>query len=196
MNDAATTVEDVWHTISDGLRAFLRARLPNDSDADDLLHDVFVRVHEKIGSLRQSERIEAWVYQIGRNALADFYRRRSPRLADAVEDVVDPHCDDDYKKNKNLAVAAWLPLMIDVLPQTLRDAVRMYEIEGVSQAEIASRLGISLSGAKSRVQRGRRRLEEILRGSCDFQLDRRGNIIACKPANDDDCGQASCECDD
>ena len=196
MNDAAPTVEDVWHAISDGLRAFLRSRVPNDSDADDLLHDVFVRVHEQIGSLRQGDRIESWVYQIGRNAVADFYRRRTPRSADAVEDVVDPHGEDDGGENRNRAVAAWLPLMIDVLPQTLRDAVRMYEIEGVSQAEIASRLGISLSGAKSRVQRGRKRLEEILRGSCEFQLDRRGNIIACKPANDDGCGHASCECDD
>jgi RNA polymerase sigma-70 factor (ECF subfamily) len=86
--------------------------------------------------------------------------------------------------------------MIDVLPQTLRDAVRMYEIDGVSQAEIASRLGISLSGAKSRVQSGRRRLEEILQSSYEFQVDRRGNTIACTPANDGGCGQASCESDD
>jgi RNA polymerase sigma-70 factor (ECF subfamily) len=87
-------------------------------------------------------------------------------------------------------------MMIDILPQTLRDAVRMYEIDGLSQSEIAKRLGISLSGAKSRVQRGRRQLEQVLGNSCQLDLDRRGNVISCKPAKLDDCGPIVCECGD
>jgi RNA polymerase sigma-70 factor (ECF subfamily) len=84
--------------------------------------------------------------------------------------------------------------MIGLLPETIGDALRMYEIEGLSQAEIANRLGISLSGAKSRVQRGRRRLDELLRDSCRFELDRRGNVIACQPAHDGNCADLRCEC--
>lgn len=192
--ETRATVEDVWRAFSESLRAFLKSRGLGQSDADDLLQEVFVRVYEKIGSLRQASRIEAWVVQIARNAVADYYRRR-PRLAEAVEDVVDPQGDGEASDNQNHAVASWLALSIDALPATLRDAVRMYEIDGVSQRDVADRLGVSLSGAKSRIQRGRRRLAEILRESCELQLDRRGNVIACKPAKPDNCGATSCECD-
>lgn len=161
MKDAIAS-ENVWNALSADLRGFLRSRVPSDSDADDLLQDVFVRVYENIGSLPQAGRVQSWVYQIARNTVTDFYRRRTPRAADSVEDVIEPHVEVESGGNKNRAVGAWLSLMIDVLPQTLRHAVRMYEIEGLSQSEIACRLGISLSGAKPRVQHGRQRLEELL----------------------------------
>jgi RNA polymerase sigma-70 factor (ECF subfamily) len=186
---------EVWNALSEELRAFLRPRVPCESDADDVLQDVFVRIVEKIGSLREAGRIESWVYQIARNAIADFYRRRTPQPADPVEVAVDPQ-EEEGDGNLNRSVAAWLSLMIESLPETLRDAVRMYEMEGLSQSEIANRLNISLSGAKSRVQRGRRQLEQLLRGSCDLETDSRGNVIGCKAANLDSCEQVSCECDD
>lgn len=194
MKDAIAT-ENLWHALSAELRGFLRSRVPSDSDADDLLQDVFLRVYENIGSLRQAGRVESWVYQIARNAITDFYRRRTPTV-DTVEDAIDPQIDGVGGGNQNRAVGAWLSLMIDELPQTLRDAVRMYEIDGISQSGIADRLGISLSGAKSRVQRGRQQLAELLRGSCQLERDGRGNVIACQPTNDNGCAQTSCDCDD
>lgn len=197
MASNATKTEDLWHALSAGLRAFLRSRVPSDSDADDLLQDVFVRVYENINSLRQAGRVESWVYQIARNTVTDFYRRRGPLPSDAVEEVADPpELDPVGEVNLNRAVGAWLSVTIDKLPQTLRDAVRMYEIEGMSQADIAVHLGVSLPGAKSRVQRGRRQLEDLLRGSCQLELDRRGNVIACKPARESCCEQTACSCDD
>src|SRR4029079_12563718 len=137
--------------------------------------------------------IESWVYQIARNIVADFYRRSAPRPTDSVEGVAGPH-SDCAGNNSNRAVGAWLSLMIESLPPALGDAVCMYEVDGLSQAEIARRLGISLSGAKSRVQRGRRQLARLLHGSCQLELDRRGNVIACKPATEVSCGQVECEC--
>jgi RNA polymerase sigma-70 factor (ECF subfamily) len=195
MKSAATIVEQAWHALSDGLRKFLRSRVPSDADADDLLQDVFVRVHEKIGLLQQAGRMESWVYQIARNAVADFYRRRIPRPAEAVEGVAELIEGAETSEDLNRSVADWLLMMIEGLPSTVRDAVRMYEIDGIPQAEIAKRLRVSLSGAKSRVQRGRQQLEDTLRKSCKFEIDRRGNVIACTPANDVQCGQVACACD-
>jgi RNA polymerase sigma-70 factor (ECF subfamily) len=74
-------------------------------------------------------------------------------------------------------VVGWLPELIDDLPATYRDAVRLHEIEGLSQQAVADRLGLSLSGAKSRVQRGRERLRAELERCCSFELDRRGNVL-------------------
>jgi RNA polymerase sigma-70 factor (ECF subfamily) len=193
MTDAARRAEHLWNALSCELRTFLRSRLPSEWDAEDILQDVFVRVVEKIGSLKQADRIESWVYQIARNAVADFYRRTTSRRPEAVEDVVAPQTTSE-DQNQNRAIGSWLSLMVDALPEKLRDAVRLYELEGLSQVEIAERLNISLSGAKSRVQRGRQQLQLLLRRSCQFELDRRGNVIECKPAKTGHCAEGSCEC--
>jgi RNA polymerase sigma-70 factor, ECF subfamily len=194
MNELANTAQGLWHALSGEMRAFLRSRLPSESDADDLLQDVFLRVVENIGSLRTAGRIESWVYQIARNALADFYRRRKPLPTDAALDVAISEHESDNHLNR--AVGAWVSSMIGRLPATYRDAVQMYEIEGLSQSEIAKRLKISLSGAKSRIQRGRRELEQMLLGCCQLELDRRGNIIECNPVHANSCQQVSCDCTD
>jgi RNA polymerase sigma-70 factor, ECF subfamily len=192
MDHAPITAVEVWHALSDELRAFLRSRVPTESDADDLIQNVFVRVMEKIGSLRQADRIESWVYQIARNAIADFYRGRK-QPTQALDDAIDPRRNDDIG-NQNRTVGGWLTLLIGELPEKLRAAVQMYEIDGLSQSEIANRLNISVSGAKSRVQRGRRQLEQLLRDSCQLEQDRRGNVIGCKPTSVECCGRVSCEC--
>lgn len=194
MDKSAQHAEEVWHVLSDDLRAFIRSRVRHESDADDILQDVFVRVVQRIGTLRDAERIESWVYQIARNVITDFYRLRAPRPTEAVEEVAEQVANDS-NTNQNQAVATWLSLLIGTLPKSQRDAVRMYEIDGLSQSEIAHRLGISLSGAKSRVQRGRGHLEELLRRCCQIEFDRRGNVIGCESVGVDCCQQASCGCD-
>jgi RNA polymerase sigma-70 factor (ECF subfamily) len=193
MRNVAPIAAEVWDALSEDLRRFLGSRLPSAADADDLLQNVFIRVMEQIGALRQSDRLASWVYQIARREIVDFYRRRAPRPQESVEEAVD---GGSGVGNMNHAVGAWLSAMIDELPDTLREAVRLYEVENLPQAEIASRLGISLSGAKSRVQRGRQQLENLLRGCCQIELDRRGNVIECQPAKADSCREASCQCRD
>jgi RNA polymerase sigma-70 factor (ECF subfamily) len=71
--------------------------------------------------------------------------------------------------------------LISTLPAPYRDALVLTEFEGLTQKEMAERLGISLSGAKSRVQRGREQLKRMLLERCQFEFDRLGRIIDCKP---------------
>jgi RNA polymerase sigma-70 factor (ECF subfamily) len=80
--------------------------------------------------------------------------------------------------------------MVDELPDTYRDALLLTEYQGLNQRQMADRLGISFSGAKSRVQRARRMLRDMLLTCCHFELDRRGAIIdyyqhccCCNPGN-------------
>ena len=155
MTDASTRVEGVRHALGAELRSLLRSRLRGDADAEDQRQSVFVRVIERIGSLREAERIEAWVYQIARNAIADFYRRRKlPQLVE-FEDAAYANTGE-ITGNQNRAIGAWLSVMIDGLPEKQRTPLECTRLKAFSQAEIAARLNISLSGAKSRVRRGRR----------------------------------------
>lgn len=176
---AQPTTDAIWTHLSSDLRRFIRSRVSDDHVADDLLQETFVRVHRNIGNLHEAERLAAWVYQIARNVVHDHHRRASSptvTLADA-----DPMDDDEYEPKFGCEGIPWLNEMVRLLPSGYREAVQMAEIEGRSQQEVADRLGLSLSGAKSRIQRGRAMLKDVLERCCSFELDGRGRVMGCDP---------------
>ncbi|HAV62290.1 MAG TPA: RNA polymerase sigma factor SigZ [Verrucomicrobiales bacterium] len=173
MNPDATSTESIWKELNDELRRFLVARIGDRATADDLLQEVFVRIHRGLSRLKSHEHLRGWVYRIARNLIVDHHRRRIAELSSA-EVPVD---GGGAGGNLNEVVGGWLERMIDELPVTYREAVRLAELEDHSQAEIAARLGTTLTAAKSRIQRGRRLLREQLDACCALQFDRRGNVI-------------------
>lgn len=177
------STEAIWATLSADLRRFIRRRVPDEHAADDLLQETFVRVHRNIRGLRAVDRLAAWVYRIARNVVHDHHRKGTTATA-ALADA-DP-ADDAGEPSEQLRcrAAGWLGEMIQALPDGYRDAVQLAEIEGISQQQVADRLGLSLSGAKSRIQRGRAMLKGMLEDCCDFAFDRRGNIMDCDPKGD------------
>lgn len=108
-------------------------------------------------------------------------------LADA-EDV-----SDVSESQNGCRSITWLEEMIQWLPEGYRQAVLMAEVEEQSQQKVADRLGLSLSGAKSRIQRGRAMLKDVLEKCCSFELDGRGRVMGCDPKPDQtvcqDCGE-------
>jgi RNA polymerase sigma-70 factor (ECF subfamily) len=167
--------EQIWRELSDRLRQFIRSRVTSAADVDDILQTVFLRIHQNFDALRRAERMESWVFQITRNAVADHFREKRdvPHEDASCVAVAEPFGE----VNVNRDVAGCVVTLIDHLPEDQKRAVSMYELEGVSQADIAERESISLSGAKSRIQRGRRNLEAMLRECCQFQIDARGNVL-------------------
>jgi RNA polymerase sigma-70 factor (ECF subfamily) len=141
---------------------------------EDLLQETFVRVHAGLDGLQDEARLSAWVHRIASNVLNDRFRRRSEEPSADPEAVPDR---DEGEPNLNALVEGWLRRMIEQLPPDQRDALRMVELEGLAQDEVARRLGISLSGAKSRVQRGRQRLRAVLSACCKLDFDRYGNVV-------------------
>jgi len=187
------STEQAWELLSDKLRGFLLRRVNDPQLAEDLLQETFLRIHRKLGEVDDHARLSAWVFQIARNLVIDHYRTgvRTGTIAEVPAEAI-----IDKEQNLNMLVAGWLPEMIDVLPASYREAVALYELEGVPQQAIADRLGISLSGAKSRVQRGRAMLKDTLLECCSFEQDRRGNIIGYRKNTDEDCGPCEGRCVD
>jgi RNA polymerase sigma-70 factor, ECF subfamily len=180
MSAAATAA--LWSRFAGGLRGFLARRVPAGVDPDDLLQEVFLRIHQHLPELRETERIDAWMYRIARNAITDAMRRPARIDADADAEVAaDVSTDDDASGPIGVELAPCLAAMIAELDEPYRSAIELTELGGLTQAEAARRAGISLSGMKSRVQRGRRQLEERLRGCCRIELDRRGGIAVAEP---------------
>lgn len=181
--NAPISTDSIWSHMGDDLRRFIRRRVADEHLAEDLLQEVFVRIHRHLGSLEDEDRLVAWVYQIARNVIHDYYRRSADRphsLEDAEIAVDSGKAGIPWQAGS----AGWMHELIDQLPETYREAVRLSELEGLTQQQIADRLGLSLSGAKSRVQRGRTMLKGVLEQCCRFEFDRRGNLLDIDPRPD------------
>jgi len=172
------TTENVWREFSDRLRGFIGKRVASAADADDLLSDVFVKVHAHIDSLEDEARLAPWLYQITRNTLTDYYRRRPPPR-ESLEGLDSASVEDDY--DAAALISASLRDLVDRLPAKYREALVLTEFEGRTQAEMARELGLSVSGAKSRVQRARAMLRDDLLACCHFEFDRLGHVIDYQP---------------
>ena len=183
----ASTTEKVWEEFNTGLKHFIRKHVQDEESAEDILQDVFLKIHTRIGGLRESDKLQSWIYQIARNAISDFYRTRKftsdiPEVAYGPEDPFDDVVSD---------LLPYVKKLVDDLPYDYRQALLLTEYEGLTQREFAERLGISISGAKSRVQRAREKVRLMLLKCCHFQFDRLGRIIDYEP-NCDCCVNQDC----
>lgn len=193
-----------WEESRARLVSFVRRRLEDPEEAEDVVHEVFVRALERADSLTDEGRIEAWLYQITRNVLIDRHRSRASAAraletypADAETRTVggasrpgDPDAADARSE-----LASCLRPLVATLPEEYRLAVSLSELEGGKQREVAERLGLSVSGAKSRVQRGRRMLRERLLECCAVERDRTGAVIDWARRGDADRGSEAGGCD-
>lgn len=177
------TTDSVWSQLSDDLWRFIRRRVADDHAANDLLQETFVRIHRNIDGLTNADRLAAWVYRIARNVVHDHYRKSS-HDAGNLADIDPPNKPDDRWSHLRGRAGDWLDELIRQLPEPYREAVQLAELDGLTQQEVADRLGLSLSGAKSRIQRGRALLKQRLEQCCRFEFDRRGNLTDCIPKPD------------
>jgi len=182
------TTETIWTTFSERLRRFIQVRVEDADDAEDLLQETFVRIHTRIDTLEDDTRLTAWVYQIARNIIIDYYRSRRNNLPLTDTIPVMPEFDDPSAEAE---IAVGLREMVAELPDKYRQAIMLTEFRGLKQIELAEQLGISVSGAKSRVQRGREMLRQSLLECCHFEFDRLGGMISYTPRPD--CCQV-CSC--
>ncbi len=185
------TTEQVWVEFSLRLKAFILSRVTNEEDAEDLLQDIFTKIHNNLHGLKDEGSLTAWVFQITRNAIADFYRQLKMEPPESTFTTGLIENQDENALNRE--VADWLEPMLESLPEKYRQALRLTELEGMRQQELARELGLSLSAAKMRVRRGREKLKAALLDCCHFELDRRGNILDyhSKSTNNCDCADPS-----
>ena len=186
-----------WRELRARLHGFVGRRIGNPEDAEDIVQDVFVRMQRNIDALSSADRLDAWAFRIARNAIIDHYR--SPNRHDVTGETAAKAIDgiaadvvggggpsDDARAE----IARCIAPMVRGLPNGYRRAIELTELEGLTQAAAAERLGLSVPGAKSRVQRGRARLRARLLRCCEIETDRRGRVIAFETRDGGGC--ASC----
>ncbi len=162
--------EYIWDEFRGQLFSFIRARTSNEQIAEDLLQDVFVKIHLKRNGLREQEKLTSWLYQITRNAITDYYRRENTRAFSYLPDT------EDEEENFNDDYLNCIKPFINFLPDNYKDVLMQTVYGKLSQKEYAQANGLSYSTVKSRVQRGRQKLKELFLACCELKYDRYGNI--------------------
>lgn len=176
---------NAWRTLEAKLRPFIARRVGTDVDVDDVLQDVFLRMQRGLPALRDERRFGPWVYRIARNAIVDHRRASSRRaLLDGEPAEVPAPATNADGNSAEAELAACIAPFVAMLRSPYREALTLVELEGLSQKQAAEMLGISLSGMKSRVQRGRALLRKALEDCCRIGLDARGGVLSCEYRED------------
>lgn len=179
-NDAmisAVALEAIYRQFHNDLAHFIQRGVSDPDTAEGILQDIYLEIHAHVSDLRESDPLPSWIYQSARNAIIDYYRRARPH------EELPEHLDLSGAGDR-AATAEPTPsikVMLACLPGKYRQALILAEYQGLKQHEIAGRLDISPSEAKSRVQRGREKLREALLDCCHFEFDRYGRVLPYQP---------------
>jgi RNA polymerase sigma-70 factor (ECF subfamily) len=183
----------IWQDFHARLLGFIVRRVPDRDSAEDILQEVMLRIHRHVGELEHAPAVGAWVHQIARNAIADHYRRAQVRREQPAGIDLDREAGpapEPPPAEVHRELAACLSPLLERVPPRYREALTLTELEGMTQADAAVRLGVSTSGMKSRVQRGRAQLRDLLDACCQIELDSRGDVSGYTPR------RGACGCND
>lgn len=180
------TTESIWEMFCCKLKSFILKKINNDSVADDIQQEVFIKIHENIDKLRDETKIKSWVYQITRNTITDYYRANNKTYLD-IDSIQTPikMSQDKYpeiiERDIEDEITSGLKDLVVSLPEKYAQAILLTEYNGLTQVELAKKLKISSSGAKSRVQRARQMIKDTLMNCCHYEFDKYGKVIGVHP---------------
>jgi RNA polymerase sigma-70 factor (ECF subfamily) len=170
-----------WRDIEARLRPYVARRVPAGTETDDVVQEILVRIYKGLTSLHDGERFGGWVYRIAARAIADAVRARARMPVAAAEEIgSDLEASSNEAPDLQLELGECIALFVARLPSPYREAITLTELQGLTQKDAAEILGVSLSGMKSRVQRGRERIRAMFEECCEVSLDCRGRVVACE----------------
>jgi RNA polymerase sigma-70 factor, ECF subfamily len=178
--DTRTAPKDELFTeLSGRLRGFVGRRIGDPDAADDVAQEVLLRLHRSLGDLRSQDRLDAFAYRIARNAIIDHYRSRAgakeiPAVPDDLIARIDGERDADADPDEaqgRQELARCLEPLVRRLPEPYRQALMLTDLGTLSQVEASQVTGLSVPGMKTRVQRARVQVHDLLTACCDVALD-------------------------
>lgn len=163
--------KDIWNLYAIDLKKFILSRTKNPTLTEDILQDVFIKIHTKKQNLKDISNLKSWIFSIANNTMLDEFRKQTKSTNTTEQELQKdtifqvPHTPED----------CLLPLILK-LPKKYRDVLFLSTIKGLKQTEISKQLEISLPATKSRILRGRELLKHEYMDCCDYTLDENGHL--------------------
>jgi RNA polymerase sigma factor (sigma-70 family) len=189
VNDAASVermalgqdqrISEVVRREQSRLRNFIRQRVPDPRDAEDILQDVFYELVEANRLLMPIEHVTGWLFRVARNRITDLFRKKKPEnFSDTAvvneddellrwEDLLPSPADGPEALYARAVLLDELELAVDELPQEQREVFVAHELEGRSFKEMAAESGVSVNTLLSRKRYAVLHLRERLKSVYD-----------------------------
>ncbi|MFY9152012.1 MAG: RNA polymerase sigma factor SigZ [Prolixibacteraceae bacterium] len=165
-------LELIWKEFHQELDGFIYSHIKEREITNDILQDIFVKIQSNIDTLKDESKLSSWIYQIARNAINDHFRKKI-KLQFELNDY--DSIEEEHPFNRELENC--LKPFINQMDDKYKEAIILTEFNGLTQMQLAQKLNISYSGAKSRVQRAKVHLKNLFTDCCNIQSDKYGNVV-------------------
>ena len=170
--------QQIWSDYSDGLYFFILKKVKDTNAANDIFQNTFLKIHKNLHQLKEEEKAKAWVFQIARNEINNFFKK---------ETYFVPVFDEpDFPFSAENEGICCFDRFIKELPDIYRKPIELVYLKGKKQQETAEILAISLANVKARIRRAKSILKKNFNECCKYEFDKYGNLVG-----EPDC--SSCE---
>jgi RNA polymerase sigma-70 factor, ECF subfamily len=186
--DKDCNIFEVWDQYKTHLYQFIYKRVKNEQDSKDLLHDVLIKTYQFCSKGKPVLYLKSWLFKVTHNAIADYHNKRNSNKFSAIDDC---HTADSDLSSVYREASIYIKALVKLLPEKYSSPLIMSDLDDMDQKAIAQQLGLSLTAAKSRIQRARKKLKECFLRCCLVEFDDNGEMISfdikpqCKALIDD-----------
>lgn len=176
---ASPLILAAWSQHETALRRWLLSRAPVKADVDDLLQEVFIKALRQGENWQTVAQPRAWLFEVTRNTFIDHLRsahRHLPLPDDLDSWPEKAEGEDEGVVTVDSLAQACLPRVLAELNAQDREAIELCDLQGMAQADFARLKRLSLSAAKSRIQRARQRMRERMTTACQVHFDETGRV--------------------
>lgn len=185
-------VATIYSQFHQSLLTYIRSKIKSKEDAEDILQNVFIKISNHVNTLSEKERLNNWVFTVTRNAIIDYYRVHASRKSTSLDESDADYMVEDAAPDSTKGLEHCLHSMISLLPEEYKNIIIDSELKGEKQKDLAAKYNMAYPSMRSRVQRGRERLKQLLYNCCHIETDARGNIITAHAKKD--CGDPCSSC--
>jgi RNA polymerase sigma-70 factor (ECF subfamily) len=167
----------IYSEFHNSLLVYIRSKVRSKEDAEDILQNVFIKISSHINSLSDEKKLASWIYTVARNTITDYYRTNGSKRMDSLDERAAMHLPDENTEDNTKGLDQCLLGMIEALPEEYRAIMYDAELKGIKQKDLAQKYNLAYPTIRSRVQRGRERLKQLLTNCCNIETDKHGNIL-------------------
>ena len=174
-------ISSLWLGYKNGLKYYILKKVKNEEMANDLSHEVLMKVYNSCCSNVEIKNVRSWMFQIAHNATVDYLKKQHR----FVNDIPENYDNDDHSVFKE--ADRIIEPLIQLLPEKYAIPLQLSDIKEFKQKGVAQKLNLSLTATKSRIQRARNLLKEKIIECSNLEKDEKGNLISieikgdCKP---------------
>lgn len=165
-------ISSLWLKYKNGLKYYILKKVKNEEMANDLSHEVLMKVYNSCCSNIEIKNVKSWMFQIAHNTTIDYLKKQTR----FIENIPENYDNDD--QNVFLESDGIVELLIKLLPKKYAVPLELSDIKEFKQKEVAEKLNLSLTATKTRIQRARTLLKEKIIECSNLEQDENKNLIS------------------